>query len=123
MIEPGYWVFEVPLGVWSANHREHWRVEAERVKEMRGLSCILARRSGIPKLTVVQVEAWPLGKTNYDCGNAYPAVKAAQDGLVDAGILPNDGPKNVRRLTMHPTIPARLEGLRLLIIDASDFPD
>lgn len=36
-----------------------------------------------------------------DTGNAYGSVKAAIDGLVDAGILPGDGPTVIMKLTMN----------------------
>jgi hypothetical protein len=35
-----------------------------------------------------------------DTGNAYGAAKAAIDGLVDAGVLPGDGPDVIRSLTL-----------------------
>lgn len=35
-----------------------------------------------------------------DTGNCYGAVKAALDGLVDAGILPDDTPRTILSLTM-----------------------
>lgn len=41
-----------------------------------------------------------------DTGNAYGSVKAAIDGLVDAGILPDDGPQVIRTLCMDAPIPA-----------------
>lgn len=34
-----------------------------------------------------------------DTGACFPTVKAAIDGLVDAGILPNDGPEQIASLT------------------------
>jgi hypothetical protein len=36
-----------------------------------------------------------------DTGNAYGSVKAAIDGLVDSGILPDDGPTVIMRLCMN----------------------
>ncbi len=36
-----------------------------------------------------------------DTGNNYPALKAALDGLVDAGVLPDDSPKHVLSITMN----------------------
>jgi hypothetical protein len=35
-----------------------------------------------------------------DTGANYTAVKAAIDGLVDAGLLPDDTPEHVRSITM-----------------------
>jgi crossover junction endodeoxyribonuclease RusA len=36
-----------------------------------------------------------------DTGNIYPAVKAALDGLIDAGVLPDDSAKHVLSITMR----------------------
>lgn len=36
-----------------------------------------------------------------DTGSCYPAVKAAVDGLVVAGVLPGDGPAVVRSIVQH----------------------
>lgn len=41
-----------------------------------------------------------------DTGNAYGSVKAAIDGLVDAGVLPGDGPTVIMRLCMNAPKPA-----------------
>jgi hypothetical protein len=42
-----------------------------------------------------------------DTGNAYGSVKAAIDGLVDAGVLPGDGPAEIMRLCMNAPRPPR----------------
>jgi hypothetical protein len=43
------------------------------------------------------------GRTQ-DVGACYPAAKAAIDGLVDAGVIPDDGPQYVTRLTFDPPV-------------------
>lgn len=42
-----------------------------------------------------------------DTGNAYGSVKAAIDGLVDAGVLPGDGPNVIMRLCMNAPRPPK----------------
>jgi hypothetical protein len=55
-----------------------------------------------------------------DTGGCFPAVKAAIDGLVDAGLLPNDGPAVVKRLTFN----APVIGFRdALVIEVLEFSD
>ena len=65
----------------------------------------------------VRVVATPLHanrRTPQDTGAAMPAVKAAIDGLVDAGIIPDDGPDIVRAVTlMGPRTGGDVDGLTL----------
>ena len=42
-----------------------------------------------------------------DTGNAYGSVKAAIDGLVDSGVLPDDGPNVIMRLCMDAPRPVK----------------
>ena len=54
-----------------------------------------------------------------DTGNAYGTVKAAIDGLVDAGILPDDGPNVIMRLCMdapRPPLKGERESLTVTLI-------
>jgi hypothetical protein len=54
-----------------------------------------------------------------DTGNAYGSVKAAIDGLVDAGVLPDDGPEVIRELCMKaptPTVKGEKDSLTLILI-------
>lgn len=48
-----------------------------------------------PVKTPVKVFAWLMQSDRHyqDCGAMYPAVKAAIDGLVDAGVIPDDTPE------------------------------
>ena len=55
-----------------------------------------------------------------DVAACYPTVKAAIDGLVDAGVVPDDGPFNVTRITFRAPQVAQREGLRLRICEEPD---
>ena len=55
-----------------------------------------------------------------DVAACYPAVKAAIDGLVDAGVVPDDGPFNVMRITFRAPEIANRDGLRLRICEEPD---
>jgi hypothetical protein len=50
------------------------------------------------------VEPHQKGGRSQDVGACNPAVKAAIDGLVDAGILPDDSPEFVRSLVFLPPL-------------------
>lgn len=51
-----------------------------------------------------------------DTGNAYGSVKAAIDGLVDSGILPDDGPSVIMRLCMDAPEPLKAGGRESLTV-------
>ena len=82
------------------NHRNRW-VRATLTKEWRNKFAELATDAGIPPLHSIHITAIPHLKNRRsmpDTGACLLAVKAAIDGLVDAGVLPDDGPDHVRTL-------------------------
>lgn len=77
---------------WSQKHQAtaHWR-------EMFGWLGSTSKQNFCRVSIVAEiVQKKPL----MDTGNCYPSVKAAIDGLVDAGILPDDKAENVESITM-----------------------
>lgn len=89
---------------WSVNEqvRWHWSRRASTVNEWRMAFGLLARQSRIPRLQGITVAARTQTSGRlYDAGNDYYAVKAAVDGLVDAGVIPNDTPRYLHSLTLH----------------------
>jgi len=47
--------------------------------------------------------AFPPGKPRYDWTNLAAAAKLVEDGLVEAGVLREDGPTEIRRGTLEAT--------------------
>ena len=98
----------------------HWREHRRATAEWRTAFAVLARRARVPHLEQISVAATPLKATHRgwpDVGACMPAVKAAIDGLVDAGVIDDDTDRHVVCLTFHP---ARLDrsgsdGLELTI--------
>jgi hypothetical protein len=93
------------------------------VREARERWAWLALAEGIPHLQRISVEATPLrvnARSMPDVAACYPAVKAAIDGLVDARVVPDDGPFNVMRVTFRAPQIAQREGLRLRICEEPD---
>ena len=87
-------IIEVPNVEWlSANDRvQHWAYRAYRTKELRTRGYWAAKQAHLGSHQVVHVAAWiqyPRGG-RADPANAAPTVKALVDGLVDAGMLPDD---------------------------------
>jgi hypothetical protein len=77
----------------------------------------------IPLLSKVRFEIYTTFATRalQDPGNNMPAVKAAIDGLVDAGVIPNDIPEHVASITFHaPTYEKGVDSVCLLIVEVDD---
>lgn len=97
-------VIDVPAALWlSANDRYHWAEKARRTKWLRQLGWATAHGSGL-RLGTTHVAAFIGYPTNRkaDPANAGPTTKALIDGLVDAGVWPDDdstyvlGPTHLR---------------------------
>ena len=73
--------------------RAHHMVRARIVKEWRQAFCDLARDAMLPSMEQIEVTVQPYvlnGRYRQDVGACFPHVKAAIDGLVDAGVLVDD---------------------------------
>lgn len=90
--------FNVPDDLWlSANQRLHWAPKAQRTKALRVLGRANARTLQVPPLGTSHVAAFIGYPRNgkADPANAAPTVKALIDGLVDAGVWPDDDSTHV----------------------------
>lgn len=112
--------------VLNAERREHWRDHRENTRQSRGDATTLARAARFPKLWHGYIVATPsVVHPLPDPGNNYPTVKAALDGLVDAGVLPDDKFPHVRGILMLPPLLAlnRLhEGLVIAVNELAPSP-
>lgn len=92
---------------------------AEAVREWRDAYRWLAAEERIPPLEWIHVEARPQYRTARslpDTAACVGSVKAAIDGLVDAGVLPDDGPELVRRVIFEaPVVDRGLHSDRLVL--------
>lgn len=79
----------------TANDKMHWGVRARLTKQLRQWGYLLGREGeGVARLglTHARVEmefAYP-DRRRRDRSNLAPTVKALMDGLIDAGLLPDD---------------------------------
>ena len=83
---------EAPCSLLNANHRRHWRVKARMVKAWRRAGKQAAANLG-PLPTPVHVTVYVHRHANrghYDAANYADTAKAVLDGIVDAGVLPDD---------------------------------
>lgn len=79
----------------TANDKMHWAARARITKQLRRRGYLLGREGeGVARLGLtharVEVEfAYP-DRRRRDRSNLAPTVKALMDGLIDAGLLPDD---------------------------------
>lgn len=108
--------------MWHLVHYDRpWTLNAERAGGERGIGghlgraaltetwkhafAVLARQAKIPPLAWARFEVWPFyraGTPMPDTGNEAPAVKAAIDGIVAAGVLPDDAGPFVHHIGYNP---------------------
>jgi crossover junction endodeoxyribonuclease RusA len=119
------WTLQYPARPWLLNEERaggkrgvgghHGR--AALTREWRDAFSMRALQQKIPALETVTVEVIPLcrDRRRSDVGNVYPAAKAAIDGLVDAGVIPDDSDTYLQGLTFRPSLILGHAGLRLVI--------
>lgn len=79
----------------SANDKMHWAARSRLTKQLRQWGYLLGREGeGVARLGLrharVEMEfAYP-DRRRRDRSNLAPTVKALMDGLIDAGLLPDD---------------------------------
>lgn len=102
----------------TANDKPHWARKAALTKQLRRWGYLLAREGqGVAHLhlTRARVEfefAYP-DRRRRDRHNLAPTVKALMDGLIDAGMLPDDSDRFLDG--PHTVIADRLAGKHLNI--------
>jgi crossover junction endodeoxyribonuclease RusA len=84
--------FTIPANLWlSANDRRHWADKAKRTKGLRQLGFVTTLGMGL-LLSTTHVAAYIGYPRNgrSDPSNASDTVKPLIDGMVDAGVWPDD---------------------------------
>lgn len=88
--------------VHNSNHRGHWSVAQSKRAELRQLAALESRRQGVGA-RVAPVHLWVEfhfpDRRGRDLDNIE--IKGAIDGLVDAGILPDDSRQVIPTVTRH----------------------
>lgn len=82
----------------TANRLGHWRTRAKKVRHLRDTTHVWARACLKPpgeRCRIVMTYGWTGPGRVRDAGNLQPTSKACVDGLVDAGIFPDDNDKYV----------------------------
>jgi hypothetical protein len=95
------------------------RAHAAKVKSWRRAFEMLARSGRVPALGPCEVIVrtyLPDRRGTHDVGACFPAYKAAQDGLVDAGVWPDDKPQWVVRVIFEAPVFGQGAGLELELV-------
>lgn len=118
-----HWLIDLPYTTppLSANGREHHMARARKVRQIRGDVRYLTNHHKVPALDHITVTLHyrPRTRRRRDPGNLYPVSKAAIDGLVDAGVVPDDNPRYLTEMAPVIDEPSRHPRLYLVIEDTS----
>ena len=98
----------------------HWSVTGRMTREWREAFGLLAMGQLRHKMKAadITVEIVMAKGPLPDCGANYTAIKAAIDGIVDAGLLPGDGPEHVRSITMHAPVKGKQDRMTIRLEEA-----
>jgi crossover junction endodeoxyribonuclease RusA len=101
----------------NAHRRLFWRERAHYDREVRGAFRLLARAARIPELERIRIVAAPTVRRGpfADPAACAPAVKAAIDGIVDAGVIPDDTGRYLVDVLFHPPVKGRLDALVVIV--------
>jgi crossover junction endodeoxyribonuclease RusA len=106
----------------SLNDRLGWHQKARQTRAIRSQTAWNARALRIPRqeFVTVRLEYVPRDKRRRDTDNLWATAKPAIDGLVDAGVIPDDTSEYVTRLepAILPPDPA-VTGARLWLVVAA----
>lgn len=114
------WTMLMPYGeLWTSNQRLHHMAEYRLRRRLRQEAALTARARRLPRLERAAVyyvlHPRPI-KRSRDPGNWAPTVKAYVDGLVDAGLLPDDN--SVHMVGPYPEMgpPVTTGGARMSLV-------
>jgi len=94
-----------PLTTNAERAGNRW-ARAAHNREWREAFTWIVKKEKVPKMKWINVTAQPFQKMGrlQDTAACNPSVKAAIDGLVDAGIIPDDSGEFVRMIIFMPVI-------------------
>ena len=121
---PRRWYMEDNVRPFTLNseRRSHWSKRASLTKATRERFFWLAKEANIPKLDIVKIDVVPLVESRRqvaDVAAHYPSAKAAIDGLVDAGIIPDDNDRHISRIRFYTSMEWEHDGLRIVVTEVN----
>ena len=117
---------EIPDAIWlTSNGRYHWHAKADATKALRQLGKSAWVEAGQPKFERAYACAFiQVRGGRFDPNNAWPTIKALLDGMVEAGLLPDDDSQHLSGPDMRKDpgkAPKGVRRVRLTIIN-QDVP-
>jgi crossover junction endodeoxyribonuclease RusA len=85
----------------TSNQRLHWAKKAKATKAIRDAAIVMTKYTKVrpmQRATLEVVVTWP-DKRRRDAENIQPSAKAAIDGCVDAGLLPDDSDNHLLKVS------------------------
>jgi crossover junction endodeoxyribonuclease RusA len=77
----------------NLNTRQHWAVKARDTETVRSVTAMLCRDLDEAQKVRVQLSYTPRDKRRRDADNLVGMLKPICDGIVDAGVVPDDTPE------------------------------
>jgi crossover junction endodeoxyribonuclease RusA len=77
----------------NLNTRQHWAAKARDTETVRSVTAMLCRDLDQAPKVRVQLSYTPRDKRRRDADNLVGMLKAICDGIVDAGVVPDDTPE------------------------------
>ncbi len=92
-----YTVHLPSLAPLSLNDRGHWTRRAGATRDWREIARLCVKADRVPRLARADIRlvATPPDRRRRDRTNLSPTYKAVVDGVVDAGVIPDDTPEFV----------------------------
>lgn len=93
------WIIQLPYAKppLSMNDRMHWRAKAKITAAIRAHVAEEAQALPACSASEVWLHYVPRDARRRDADNLVPILKACCDGLVDAGVVPDDTPELMRK--------------------------
>lgn len=105
----------------NANQRLHWAKKASVTRQVRNDTRVLAQAARLPRNcahVAVSLHYAPATNGRLDADNLVPTLKAACDGLVDAGLVPDDTPQFMSK--RMPVIEPKSDGRLWLVVTITE---
>ena len=117
-------VLDLPRNLWwSANNRLHWQVVRRKKAAVRALAKSAAMGGDRFKIATLDVQVhYPTNAVADPHNIASTVLKAAIDGLVDAGALPDDSSKHLTAVTISRGPKTSVAGIYRLTLTLEEAP-
>jgi len=117
-------VLDLPRDLWwSANNRLHWQVVRRKKAAVRALARAAAQNEArLQRATLGVLVHYPTNRQADPHNIASTVLKAAIDGVVDAGVLPDDDDKHLTAVTISRGPKTSVAGIYRLTLTLEEVP-